>query len=181
MSQALAAHDLLARSAVESHHGAGSLAYHQGDYPGARALGEESLAIRRQLGDRKGIAASLNNLGLVACDQGDYPAARALYEESLAIKRELGDRVGIANSLNNLGNVAYDQAELAFARALYEESLAIARELGDREGVARVLGNLGNVAILRHVCDCPWRTGSTLCSGSAVQLSQDLSYTGPMR
>jgi predicted ATPase/Tfp pilus assembly protein PilF len=128
-------------------HGAGALGYHQGDYPGARALGEESLAIRRQLGDRKGIAASLNNLGLVACDQGDYPAARALYEESLAIKRELGDRVGIANSLNNLGNVAYDQAELAFARALYEESLTIARELGDREGVARVLGNLGNVAM----------------------------------
>jgi predicted ATPase/class 3 adenylate cyclase/Tfp pilus assembly protein PilF len=125
---------------------AGVLAYQQGDYPAARALDEECLAIQRQLGDRRGIAGSLNNLGLVACDQGDFPAARLLHEESLTIVRELGDRKGIANSLNNLGNVAYDQGSFSSARGLYEESLAIARELGDREGVARVLGNLGNVA-----------------------------------
>jgi predicted ATPase/class 3 adenylate cyclase/Tfp pilus assembly protein PilF len=126
---------------------AGVLAYHQCDYPAARALGEESLAIRRESGDRKGIAASLNNIGLVACDQGDFASARALYEESLAIKRELGDRSGIANSLNNLGNVAYDQADFTAARALYDESLIIARELGDREAVSRLLSNLGNVAM----------------------------------
>ena len=130
-------------------HVAGVLAYHQGDYPSARTLDEESLVIRRQLGDQKGIAASLNNLGLVACDRGDFSSARAFYEESLAIKRALGDRSGIANSLNNLGNVAYDQEDFAFARTLYEESLAIARELGDTEGVARLLGNLGNV-VMNH-------------------------------
>jgi predicted ATPase/class 3 adenylate cyclase/Tfp pilus assembly protein PilF len=132
---------------------AGVLAYQQGDYPAARALDEECLAIQRQLGDRRGIAGSLNNLGLVACDQGDFPAARLLHEESLTIVRELGDRKGIANSLNNLGNVAYDQGDFSSARGLYEESLAIARELSDREGVARVLGNLGNVA--KHQGDFP--------------------------
>jgi predicted ATPase/class 3 adenylate cyclase len=132
---------------------AGVLAYQQGDYPAARALDEECLAIQRQLGDRRGIAGSLNNLGLVACDQGDFPAARSLHEESLTIVRELGDRKGIANSLNNLGNVVYDQGDFSSARGLYEESLAIARELGDREGVARVLGNLGNVA--KHQGDFP--------------------------
>src|SRR5258705_4205762 len=35
---------------------AGVLSYHQGDYPAARALQEESLAICRELGDRFGIA-----------------------------------------------------------------------------------------------------------------------------
>jgi predicted ATPase/class 3 adenylate cyclase/Tfp pilus assembly protein PilF len=132
---------------------AGVLAYQQGDYPAARALDEECLAIQRQLGDRRGIAGSLNNLGLVACDEGDFPAARLLHEESLTIVRELGDRKGIGNSLNNLGNVAYDQGDFSSARGLYEESLAIARELGDREGIARVLGNLGNVA--KHQGDFP--------------------------
>jgi predicted ATPase/class 3 adenylate cyclase/Tfp pilus assembly protein PilF len=125
---------------------AGVLAYQQGDYPAARALDEESLAIHRLLGDRRGIAGSLNNLGLVACDQGDFSAAKALHQESLAIMRDVGDRKGIANSVNNLGNVAFDQGDFFLSRKLYEESLAIARELGDREGVARVLGNLGNVA-----------------------------------
>jgi hypothetical protein len=43
-------------------------------------LHEESLEIRRELGDRPGIAASLGNLGNVAHNQGDRPAARALFE-----------------------------------------------------------------------------------------------------
>src|SRR5579871_5032422 len=51
---------------------AGVLAHRQGDYASARSLTEESLAIRRELGDRLGIAYSLNNLGILAKDQGDY-------------------------------------------------------------------------------------------------------------
>ncbi len=46
--------------------GAGVLAWRQGDYTSARVLHEEGLALNRQLGDRKGIADSLNNLGIVA-------------------------------------------------------------------------------------------------------------------
>src|SRR5579871_6424352 len=70
--------------------------WHTGrDYATARALYEESLAIRRELGDKNGIADSLSNLGEMAKEQGDYAAARALYEESLAIRRELGDKYGI--------------------------------------------------------------------------------------
>src|SRR5208282_4362048 len=41
---------------------AGILAWFQGDNPGARALHEESLAIRRALRDRSSIAISLNSL-----------------------------------------------------------------------------------------------------------------------
>jgi non-specific serine/threonine protein kinase len=62
---------------------AGVLSHDQGDYPAAKAFHEEGLAIRRELGDRRGTAASLGNLGNVALNQGDYPAARALLEESL--------------------------------------------------------------------------------------------------
>ena len=75
--------------------GAGIMAWQQADYSTARVL-QESLAIRRELGDRQGISGSLNNLGKIAYDQGDFPAARALLEESLAIKRELGEQRGIA-------------------------------------------------------------------------------------
>jgi len=125
---------------------AGALSLHQGDYPAAGALLQESLAIRREVGERSAIAASLNTLGSVAHDQGDYPKARALYEESLAIRRGLGDRGGVADSLNNLGGVAHSQGDYAGARALLEESLAIQRELGDRGGIAASLNNLGYLA-----------------------------------
>ena len=43
--------------------GAGNLAYGQGDYAGARALYEESLTIRRQLGDQQGIASCAQQPG----------------------------------------------------------------------------------------------------------------------
>jgi predicted ATPase/class 3 adenylate cyclase len=127
-------------------HAAGAMAWRQGDYPVAWKLHEESLAIRRTLGDRSGIAASLNSLGALAYDENDFPAARARYEESLAIRRELGDRWGIAVSLNNLGNVASDQNDYATAHASYEASLALMRELGDPRGIANALNNLGRLA-----------------------------------
>jgi predicted ATPase/DNA-binding winged helix-turn-helix (wHTH) protein len=125
---------------------AGVLSYYQGDYPAARALYEESLAIRRELGDRSGITASLNNLGIAAVDQADYPAARARFEESLAISRELGHRSGIASSLSNSGVLAINQGDYPAAKAMLEESLAICRELGDRGWIGNVLNNLGYVA-----------------------------------
>jgi tetratricopeptide (TPR) repeat protein len=124
---------------------AGNLAWNQTDYPAARALLEESLAIFRELDDRAGIAQSLNNLGNAAIEQGDYLAARTLYEESLAIRLELGDRRGVATVLCNLGNVAYERGDFTAARVL-SEALAISRELGDRGRIADALNNLGNLA-----------------------------------
>jgi predicted ATPase/DNA-binding XRE family transcriptional regulator len=138
------ARTLLRASALN---GAGALVYDQGDYAAARMFHEESLALRRELGDQRGIAGSLNNLGNVAKDQGEHATARALYEESLAVIRELGDRWGIAIILNNLGNVAKDQGEHATARAFHEESLAIQREVGDQRSIATSLHALGEVAL----------------------------------
>ena len=137
---------------------AGVLAQRQGDYPAAWARHEESLAIQRQLGERRGMATSLNNLGNVAMEKGDIASARALHEESLAISRELGDRMGIARSLHSLGIVACAQVDFASGRALFEESLAISRELGDRIGIAHSLYDLGNVAFEQG--DYPARRGA---------------------
>jgi len=127
-------------------HGAGTLASAQGDDASARRLLEESLAIRRELGDQRGMADSLVNLGIVAHSLADYTSAQILHEESLAIRRELGDKGGIANSLANLGNVAYSQGDYTASRSLHEEGLALHRELGNRGGIANSLGNLGDVA-----------------------------------
>ncbi|MDQ4077920.1 MAG: tetratricopeptide repeat protein [Chloroflexota bacterium] len=127
-------------------HGLGTLAIAQSDYEVARAHLEESLMIRRMLGDKYGIAVSLNNLGLVALEQGDPSAARPLYEESLALSHELGDREGVAMTLHNVGVVTYAQGDILGARALYEESLALQRQLGNQYGVANSLNNLGLIS-----------------------------------
>ena len=129
--------------------GAGNLAHSCGDYEAAGRFYEESLLIRRELGDKQGIASALNNLALAAHAQGDYAQVEALQEESLALKRTLGDRWGIASSLGNLGVLAHDRGNYERAWALHEESLTIRRELGDKLGIALALGNLGVVALSR--------------------------------
>lgn len=127
--------------------GAGVLAELEGDYPAARALYEDTIAIARGLGDRSGIAATLNNMGSVASAQGDNDRALELWEESLAIRRELGDRRGIADLLGNLGKAAYNRGDYASSHVMWEESLAIYRELDDRRGMTFALSNLGRVAL----------------------------------
>jgi predicted ATPase/class 3 adenylate cyclase/Tfp pilus assembly protein PilF len=131
---------------AKSLHGAGILACDQGDYPVARAFLEESLAIKRELGDKRGTAASLNNLGHVLRLQGDYEGARRLYEESLATCRELNDRRGMAFAQSALGLVARYQGDYPTAQRFYEASLQLGRETGDPRGVAVALNNLALLA-----------------------------------
>lgn len=127
-------------------HGAGSLARDRGDYQRARAHHQESLALRRALGDKRKIATSLNNLGNVAADQGDYAMARALHEESLNLFREAGDKLRTAYLLDISGVDLQYQGEYGPAMTLHEESLVLFRELGDKHGLATALNNLGVAA-----------------------------------
>jgi non-specific serine/threonine protein kinase len=124
--------------------GASALALLQEDRRSAQLFLDESLSIRRELGDRAGIATSLAHLAHVTCNRDDYPAARGLYEESLAIWRELRDEAGLAAVLAGLGDVARRAGEYQAARSLQEESLAIRRALGDRYGISQSLIWLGD-------------------------------------
>jgi predicted ATPase/class 3 adenylate cyclase len=129
--------------------GAGILAWIQSDYALARSLLQDSLAIWREFGHKRGIASSLGNLGILAEQQGDYVTARSLLEETLEIDRELGNKADIASTLISLGIVAAEQADYDLARPLFEESLAYYRELEDKQSMAISLGNLANVARAR--------------------------------
>jgi predicted ATPase/serine/threonine protein kinase len=127
--------------------GAANLAHSQGDEASARALHLESLAIRRELGDQTGIAASLNNLGVVSRAQGDYVSARELFEEALAINHTLGHQTREAVTLDNLGNVASDMGDYALAHDLFQRSYALHHAAGDTWGEAMVLNDLGSLAM----------------------------------
>lgn len=125
---------------------AGVLTGEQGDYVSAETLINQSQDIAHQLGDKTGVAVSLNALGVFARDRGDVETADILFEASLGLWRELGDQKAVARALSNLANVLKLQGEYDRARALYAECLAIFRALGDRTGVAWSLNYQGDVA-----------------------------------
>jgi predicted ATPase len=141
--------DLPSRQAARAHtlRGAGTFATWQGYYALARQLNEESLAIRRDLGDRPGVAVLLNNLGIVAGLQRDPAAARQMTSESLALFRQLGDRWAVGQLLNNQACVASNQGDYAEARVLLRESLLIRRQLGDKAGLALSLNTMADVVL----------------------------------
>ena len=138
-------------------HGAGNMAFTQGDYIRSQMLHEAGLTLRRALGDKKGIASSLGNLANIAYQQGDYAQSRLLDEEGVAINRELGDKWAIARSLGNLGTAAFYEGDTVRAQTLFEESLALQRELGDTEGITYTLAFLGNTAFVRGDYAQAWR------------------------
>ncbi|HBY97938.1 MAG: tetratricopeptide repeat protein [Ardenticatenaceae bacterium] len=115
--------------------GAERLARLQGDYRLAHSLCQESLALYREVGDRRGIASALYHFGMNV--RRDDPAqARALFEESLAIWQELGDMAGVSSALIDLGRLAWTEGDGTTARALFEQALTIRRKLGDPWGIA---------------------------------------------
>ena len=115
------------------------------DYDRARRCHEETLVLRRELGDQPGSARSLSNLALLDAYQGEWARARQAYEEVLSIWRARDERSLVALTLNNLSEVVSAQGDLDLARSLLEESLAIRRALGDARGLAYTLQNLGDV------------------------------------
>jgi tetratricopeptide (TPR) repeat protein len=82
---------------------AGVLAWSQSDYPEASVLLEESLTLKREIGDLFGVTAALINLGNVTKERGDYDRARTLLEESLSIARQVDHQRYLATALNSLG------------------------------------------------------------------------------
>jgi predicted ATPase/transcriptional regulator with XRE-family HTH domain len=131
--------------------GAGVLATRQCDYAHAATLHEQALALRRSLGDKIGIASSLNNLGGNALDQGHNSQAQALWEESLALRREIGEPRAIAIALMNLGVLAKQRGAYVKSTQYLEESLPLFRAVGDTGMLATALNSLGGV--LLDQCD----------------------------
>jgi non-specific serine/threonine protein kinase len=121
------------------------VAEERGDHRRARAHFEAALEIRREAGDRPGVAASLGALSIAARLGGDYRRAVALAREAVALTRGLADPAGLAYRLYLLCLAATAVGDPALAREAGLEALALERELGTAENVARRLEGLAAV------------------------------------
>ena len=114
----------------------------QGDSPAAIRAAEQALEIVRRMDDRRGIGATLTNLGNALSDAGDDPGAERRYLEALNFARENGDSWGEATDLNNLSNIARRRGDYALARERLNAALAIYIAHGDQHGQALTQSNL---------------------------------------
>lgn len=123
----------------------GALSTAQGDFSSPERFLKQSLHLYEQLGDRWGIAASLNALGISARDRGDYPSAKSNFERSLECWRTLPDRLATARCLHNLANVAKIRGDYSYAQIALHEATEIFQEVGDPIGAAWSLNQQGDL------------------------------------
>ena len=114
-----------------------------GNYAQAQEYHEKALAIRLEIGDRKGEAADYGNLGTVFQSLGYYNKAQEYYQKALSIRLEIGDKKGEARDYGNIGTLFSLLGEYDKAQKDLEKALRIQKKLCDRSGEARCYGNLG--------------------------------------
>jgi predicted ATPase/class 3 adenylate cyclase len=118
----------------------GGIRYWMGEMWDARESYERCLAIRREIGDVRGIAEALYNSGFTysARLSGERRIEEGVVrlEEALGLFRELGDDGGMARVLWGLGNLRYENEDYPEAERLFREALAIHERLGDPFGMA---------------------------------------------
>lgn len=118
-------------------------------YNDALPLYEQSLLIRKKIGDKAGQGTTLNNISQIYHAIGNYTTALIYLEQSLAMQRVIGNRYNEGIIVNNIGNTYYAKGDHDKALSLLEQSLAISRELGDRVGENITLSNIGAVYYAR--------------------------------
>ena len=141
----------------------------EGPWHQAATLHHTAATTARHLGDRRGEAGALHDLGRVRSMTDDYPAATGLLERALALFQDLGDRLGEAGALQDLGRVRSLTGDYPAAADLLERALALYQDLGSRRGEAGALQDLGRVRSATG--DYPAATGLL---GRALALFQDL-------
>lgn len=117
----------------------------RGNYEEALKYYHRSLILKEEMGDRKGIASSLYNIGLIYSDQGKYKKALVYYQRSLAFNEENGDEKGIAISLNAIGIIYSDLGKYKEALEYYQRSLTINETIEDKRGIATSLSDIGTI------------------------------------
>lgn len=110
---------------------------------------EDSMGIKRAIGDRRGIAVSLNEMATAYAMLGQPDASEKSYNEALKIRREIGDKRGVGDTLIDLANLYQDRGKVDQALGLYKQSLQIQRDLQDESNQALCLNNIGTAYLAK--------------------------------
>jgi|GEM_PF-1726002 len=116
-------------------HNLGKLAQTRGDTVAAIRHYEQAFAIRENIGDKKGLAATVNNLGVLYAGS-NFAKAKLYYEKSLQLKKEAGDWPGVAVTQANLAQNYTYMGQLDMAQALLDSAIVTNLALDNKNSLA---------------------------------------------
>jgi serine/threonine protein kinase/tetratricopeptide (TPR) repeat protein len=101
-----------------------------GRFAEAHECFEQSLALLKELGDRRNLGFMLNNLGVIAHLGADYREAVRRYTEALEIFREIGERTWELPTLGNLAGAQIGLDDYVAAESNLRQALALVGPAG---------------------------------------------------
>ena len=140
----------------------------RGEWPGAQESFDEARSLAEDLGDRRGEARAVLELGVIEYRHGDFNVARTLFDRALTIVGD-ADSAIVARILNALGILEWQAGNLDAAADLYRRSRMAYEAVGDAAGVAGALNNLGILRWQRDDVD-----GALSDYADALRLSEEL-------
>lgn len=133
---------------VNAFYTAANLAFHLDDLDRTEKLGNESLHLSRELGDKAGMADALWLLGTNNWARGQYMLARPQLEEATTLYQEVGEHWKRGRCLTQLARISTVQGDYEQAQELLEQSVALYRALGDKERLGWALYLLSRLLFL---------------------------------
>ena len=104
---------------------------------------EDSMAINQLLGQKRGVAASLEEIAQVQLSLGKPDEALKAYNDALRIRQEIGAKKEAGDTLNDLGDFYLERGQPDKALQMFKASLQIQRDAGDQTNQALCLSNIG--------------------------------------
>jgi eukaryotic-like serine/threonine-protein kinase len=134
---------------------------------------KESIAINEKIGQKRGVAAALDELANLQQMSGATDAALGSYTKALALLREIGMKEETGDTLLDMGVAYQNRGDYDQALARYKEALQIQREIGDQGAEALCLTNIGAVYLSKGDTD-----NSFTNYQQALQLREKLGVPG---
>ncbi len=126
---------------------------------------EECLRLRRDLGDKVGIAMSVGGIGVMEAELGHYREAERLFFERAALCQEMGNRHGLALGYAQLGlRIYFVAGQFDKARRFSEQALQIANDINVLDAAGWALTTLGLLACVEE----DYIRGQDLCQQAAA-------------
>jgi len=104
---------------------------------------QKALEISRNLGDRRGEAHSLYNIGYALTNLGEVTKAEQVQEDCRKICEDLQDWRRLSKALNVLADTACSRGDFDRALKFYDEAVQIAERLENRYSQSLILNNIG--------------------------------------
>jgi tetratricopeptide (TPR) repeat protein len=107
----------------------------------------ESLALREQIGDLRGVANLRTVLGNWLAYRGELEEAQQHFRESITGFHEVGDEGAVVQALTFIGGIARSRGELGEAKSTLLAALERQRALGPEKRMVAILRELGRVSL----------------------------------